>query len=83
MMMADVLPAEGRTRPSIGGIIVVILGAYVLASGIWVIGFGGPWGNAVTGLGMVGGGAVNARGEKLGGWVHAVVWFGTLVWALA
>jgi quinoprotein glucose dehydrogenase len=60
-----------------------VLGLVFLGGGLWLAGLGGSWYYAVVGALMLVSGALTAAGRRLGLWLYALVWIGTLVWALA
>ena len=70
-------------RLAVTGGIIILLGLYFLLGGAWLIGLHGSWYYAVVGLGMGLAGALLMLGRRGGAWLYALVWLGTLVWALA
>lgn len=62
--------------------VLIIVGALLLAGGIWLILLGGSWYYAPAGLGLVIAGALMCMDRMAGIWVYLLVYAGTLVWAL-
>jgi quinoprotein glucose dehydrogenase len=62
---------------------VALIGLSLLILGAWLIGLGGTWYYAIAGLGLIISGALLIAGRRLGLWIYALVFVGTVLWALA
>jgi glucose dehydrogenase len=74
---------QSRPLLAITGATILLLGAYFLVGGTWLIWLGGSWYYAVAGIGLMVTGWFIAAGRRLGIYVYALVWLGTLCWAFA
>lgn len=60
-----------------------LLGAILLAGGVWLIWLGGSWYYALAGMGLIASAIPLAWRARLGAWIYYGVFAATLVWALA
>ena len=61
--------------------ILVLLGAVILAGGIWLIALGGSWYYGFAGIGLLASGILMLSGSPAGVWVYLLTFAVTLVWA--
>ena len=63
------------------GWISVLLGAVILAGGVWLILLGGSWYYGLAGLGLLVTGILLNRYMMEAVWTYLAVWIGTVAWA--
>lgn len=71
-----------NSRPVISGVVTALLGLYFLAGGLWLSLLGGSWYYLIAGIGLAASGLCIALGRRIGLWIYAAVWIGTVLWAL-
>jgi quinoprotein glucose dehydrogenase len=64
------------------GAIAAITGLPILLGGVWLIVLGGSWYYALAGLGLLWTAVLLFRGSPKAVLVYAILWLGTLVWAI-
>ncbi|WP_281822966.1 membrane-bound PQQ-dependent dehydrogenase, glucose/quinate/shikimate family [Sphingobium sp. BS19] len=75
--------ARGYSIPLliVGGLLALI-GAVLVVGGVWLAAIGGSLYYFLAGVGLVGSGALLARGRSLGAWIYVTIWVLTVIWAL-
>ncbi len=63
------------------GWICILLGAVILALGVWLIVLGGSWYYGLAGLGLIVTGVLLNRHSMAAVWIFVVTWLGTAAWA--
>ena len=79
---ASETPAMPSRRPVVTGALVALLGLYFAVAGSWLAAVGGSWYYLISGACMVASGALIIVGRRVGVWLYAAVWLGTVAWAL-
>jgi quinate dehydrogenase (quinone) len=64
------------------GLLILVMGLFMLGGGAYLVGLGGSWYFAIAGLGLVVSGALFMRRRPAGGWVYLAVLAATIGWAL-
>ena len=77
------MPTRPHRIAAVTGVLLALIGAGVLAAGIWLIGLGGSAYYAVAGADFLITGGLLMAGSAVALWAYAALLIGTLVWALA
>lgn len=74
---------KANKRPTITGIIFLIVGAALCAGGIWLTVLGGSPYYLIAGLGVAATGSLLIAGRAEALWLYTAVLLGTVIWAIA
>lgn len=63
-------------------VVLIFIGAFLLAGGAWLIALGGSWYYLFAGIGLVASGVAMLAGSTAGIWLYILTYVGTWIWAL-